>query len=393
MLYATPLFYVGKNVKCGDTGISLVGNMSPDTSLCAYCYCPKSEHDDGKLPSIPIVHLLTQDCLYGLPYRASISAWVHGLACFTSFMLPKLSNIPDVRHAAALHSLYRSAGDFLPVDSEKEGRGDEVPREIPPSLHTERPYTTEFVYHDGWCEQIVRYEQEIRCLSCLSASGKVPLATDVTNYGFFVSGVGAEDVQAFADISEVAIAEMKEDSRGRLYVRLQPAFLPATPIREQVFSKKIQDNFPDAVIEEHLCFWCPLSTCGPECHAAAFQEAVPNVQKMIHASCFVYGMLNNGSTISNRTDNKWKLSSIQLLAPPSHVSGLLFRGQLATGSPCIPLYTNLLSRHEPIASIESKGGTAEATEGEQPMYSKFNTEVSQKSSKRRVLSFSEVVKK
>ena len=79
--------------------------------------------------------------------------------------------------------------------------------------------------------------------------------------------------------------------------------------------------------------------CSAKCRAAVFEENVANVQGffMRHA---LYGMINGGSTICNRADNKWGLSSTQNLAP-SHVTGLLFRGQLATGSPCVPLYTNL----------------------------------------------------
>lgn len=393
MLYARPLFYVGTNFKCGDTGISLVGNLDPDTSPCAYCRCSKDAHDGGALPSIPIVHLLTQDCLYGLPYRASVSAWVHGITCFTAYMLPKLSSIPDIRHTAALHHLYRSDGQMLPVDAAIDtGAGDCVPTEMPTCVYTEKPYTTDTVHHEGWCEQLVRYnEHEMRCCNCLAKSPAVPLATDMTNYGFYVSGVEKQDIQAFADINEVNIVEMKDCASG-IYIRLEPAFLPATPIREQIFRKRLEDNFPGAVLNDCVCFWCPLAVCGPECHAAVFEEAVPNVQKMIHASCLVYGMMNNGSTISNRADNKWNLSSIQLLAPPSHVSGLFFRGQLATGSPCVPLYTNLLTRHGPIAAMESKTASG-SSDAEQPMYAKFNSaETRKKSSRRRVMSISEVVK-
>jgi len=393
MLYARPFFYAGTNFKCGDTGVSLVGNLDADASPCAYCRCSKAAHDGGALPSIPIVHLLTQDCLYGLPYRASISAWVHGITCFTAYMLPKLCAIPDIRHAAALHHLYRSDGQMLPVEAATDtGVGDCVPSEMPTCVYTEKPYTTEIIQHGGWCEQVLRYEHEMRCCNCLAKKPSVPLATDVTNYGFYVSGIEKDDIQAFADINEVSIAEMQDDDCGRVYVRLEPGFLPATPIREQIFRKRLEDNFSDAVFDECLCFWCPLAVCGPACHAAVFEEAVPNVQKMIHASCLVYGMMNNGSTISNRADNKWNLSSIQLLAPPCHVSGLVFRGQLATGSPCVPLYTNLLTRHGPIAPMEAKAGAA-ASDGEKPMYAKFNSaDTKQKASRRRVMSISEVVK-
>jgi len=309
-------------------------------------------------------------------------------------MLPKLSCIPDVRHTASLHHLMRTGGDMLPEQLEPvpdSACGETPPTAMPTCLHTEKPYTTRIVRHEeGWCEELVEYEHTPRCLNCLSTQAKVPLATDVTNYGFFVRNVGVEDVQAFADINEVELDELVDTARG-LYVRCKPSFIPATPVREQVFRKKLEDGFADAVFDECLCFWCPLVVCGPQCHAAVFEDTVPNGQKLLHATCFVYGMMNGGSTISNRSDNVYGLSSIHRLAPPSHVSGLLFRGQLCTGSPCVPLYTNLLSRHPPIASMETKE-TDKAAEGGAPMYAKYNSQpAAQKSARRRVMSISEVV--